>query len=388
MNLDASFCVHFEHRLRTTRDLFDPANRTLAELIESPDDGPARCVAFVDEGILHSRGRFMQQIDRYAAEHGGTLQFTAPPVRVSGGESIKNNPHKLESILQTIDHARLCRRSYVIVVGGGAVLDAVGLATSLAHRGVRLVRVASTTLSQADSGMGLKNGINAFGRKNYLGTFNPPWAVVNDEALLVSLSPRDWRCGFAEAVKVALLKDAALFDRIAAAADVIGRTEKDGFEQAVSVIRQSARLHFEHITGGSDPFERGSARPLDFGHWAAHKLEQMTDHEMRHGEAVAVGLAVDLTYANRMGWLCDSHHENILHCLEQLGFQFDHLALIDTDVLLDGIDEFREHLGGGLLMPMIREPGDPFDVQQIDLRAMMDAIEYCSDRRRLALPAV
>ena len=93
----------------------------------------------------------------------------------------------------------------MVAIGGGAVLDAVGYAAATAHRGVRLIRVPTTVLSQDDSAVGVKNGINAFGKKNFVGSFAPPHAVLNDFDLLRTLQDRDWRAGISEAVKVALL---------------------------------------------------------------------------------------------------------------------------------------------------------------------------------------
>ena len=137
-------------------------------------------------------------------------------------------------------------------LGGGAVLDAVGFAAAAAHRGVRLVRVPTTTLAQADSGVGVKNGINAFGKKNFLGTFSPPWAVINDEAFLQTLSDRDWRCGIAEAVKVALLKSERFFDQIG---EAVPRLRMRDEQALIPIVRRSAWLHLHHITDGGDPFE-------------------------------------------------------------------------------------------------------------------------------------
>ena len=91
------------------------------------------------------------------------------------------------------------------------MLDAVGFAAAIAHRGIRLVRLPTTTLAQADSGVGVKNGVNLFGKKNWLGAFAVPWAVLNDTALLATLPDRDFVAGFSEAVKVALLKSPEVF---------------------------------------------------------------------------------------------------------------------------------------------------------------------------------
>ena len=108
----------------------------------------------------------------------------------------------------------MCRHSYVIVIGGGAALDLVGFAASTAHRGVRLVRFPTTTLSQGDGGVGVKNGVNYFGKKNWIGTFSVPEAVVNDFNFLLGLPHSQKRAGYVEAIKVALIRDRSFFEFI------------------------------------------------------------------------------------------------------------------------------------------------------------------------------
>src|SRR5262249_47001338 len=156
-------------------------------------------------------------------------------------------------------------------------------AAATAHRGIRLVRVPTTTLSQCDSGVGVKNGINAFNKKNFIGTFAPPFAVINDFQLLTTLGPRDKRAGYAEAVKVACVRDAPFFEALEHDARSLDEFEPHAMRR---LIRRCAEIHINHIVNGGDPFESGSARPLDFGHWAAHKLEHLSDFRIRHGEAV------------------------------------------------------------------------------------------------------
>src|SRR6185312_16684743 len=156
----------------------------------------------------------------------------------------------------------------------------------------------TTVLAQNDAGIGVKNGINAFGAKNMLGTFAAPFAVINDGRFLATLGERDRIAGMAEAVKVALVRDAKFFAWLRAAAPRLAAFDRDAVAQS---IRRCAELHLAHIATGGDPFELGNARPLDFGHWAAHKLEVMTDHALRHGEAVALGMALDARYSVEAG---------------------------------------------------------------------------------------
>lgn len=373
MHLDSTFTVAYTHRLRCTHGLFRPDNPLLAELTGTSETGRARMVVMVDEGLAQAQTSFLSQITAWFEAHGDKVSLIGVPHLLPGGERAKQDRHTLDKALEIISQAHLCRRSYVVVVGGGALLDAVGLAASLAHRGVRLIRVATTTLSQADSALGVKNSINAFGQKNYLGVYEVPWAVINDESMLADLSQGDWICGFSEAVKVALLKDPALFEEIERNAEAIRLRDE---EASIPIIRASAKHHFDHITKNGDPFERGEARPLDFGHWAAHKLEQMSHYGIRHGAAVAIGLALDVTYARLQGWLDEAEHERILHCLDSLGFELAHPLLKDATTLMRGLAEFQEHLGGMRSIPMIRSAGDAFEVHEIDEAVMNRALEW------------
>lgn len=362
--------------MRFTRDVFAPENRTLLEILREPESAePARVLFFVDQGVALAWPMLDSAIQAYAARHESALDLAGPMSIVPGAEACKNSRAALEEVLAAMHRARLCRRSYAVVVGGGAVLDVVGFAAATAHRGVRLVRLPTTTLAQADSGIGVKNGVNLFGKKNYLGTFDVPCGVINDEQFLVSLSDRDWRCGFSEAVKVALVKDRGLFDHIVRDADRIVRRD---LQAARPVIQRSCRLHFDHIVGGGDPFERDAARPLDFGHWAAHKLEQMTEFALRHGEAVAVGVALDVAYSAGTGLLPWTEARAVHDCLRRLGFQLYHPGLRAAE-LLDGLEEFREHLGGVLTIPVLQHIGGATLVHEMSRAHISGAIEYLAD---------
>jgi 3-dehydroquinate synthase len=241
---------------------------------------------------------------------------------------------------------------------------------------VRLVRVPTTVLGQNDSGVGVKNGVNAFGKKNFVGTFAPPFAVINDIRLLDTLGERDRRAGLSEAVKVALIRDPAFFRWLAEHADDL-RAFRPG--ATAYMVRRAAEIHLEHIATSGDPFEFGSARPLDFGHWAAHKLESLTRSRLRHGEAVAIGIALDTVYSARQGFLSEADRDGVLELLERLGLRLWDEAL-DRPELLDGLAEFREHLGGELTVTLLRGIGDGFETHDIDESAMRQSIERLRHR--------
>ncbi|MEP6664077.1 MAG: 3-dehydroquinate synthase, partial [Verrucomicrobiota bacterium] len=298
------------------------------------------------------------------------------------GERVKNSYFHVSEIQSHVEKYHIDRHSYILAVGGGALLDVVGLAAATTHRGVRHVRIPTTTLSQDDSGVGVKNGINAFGKKNFIGTFSPPFAVINDFQLLSSLPARDKRAGYVEAIKVALIRDKNFFETIEHDAPLLTEFEPAAMQR---LIFRSAELHLNHIATSGDPFEFGSARPLDFGHWAAHKLEQLSDYQIRHGEAVAIGIALDVIYARKIGLLDAKSAERILILLEKLGFELFANELLNVDaennlLVLKGFEEFREHLGGELAITLLRAIGEGVEVHEMNLPKVIEAIYELQER--------
>lgn len=381
--IERSIEVRFRHQVSFTDFVFDPANPVLRDTLV--DGRPARRIKVllvVDEALSAASPELLGDIQRYFAAFPLDLDLVCPPLVIEGGERVKNGYFHITDIQSRIDQHHVDRHSYVVAVGGGALLDMVGLAAATAHRGVRHVRIPTTTLSQDDSGVGVKNGINAFGKKNFIGTFCPPFAVINDFQLLRSLPARDKRAGYVEAVKVACIRDRAFFEEIEAQAAALARFDAAPMKR---LIFRSAELHLNHIAGSGDPFEFGSARPLDFGHWAAHKLEQLSNYQIRHGEAVAIGIALDVVYGRSIGMLSAAAAERILVLLETLGFELFANELLHADkdgqlVLIRGLEEFREHLGGELTITLLEDIGRGVEVHQMCLPKVRDAITELQTR--------
>jgi 3-dehydroquinate synthase len=379
------FAVAYEYPVYFTERLFEPANPVLSEVVTRLEaDRRHRCLMFVDDGLLGARPALADEVEGYFREHTDKLALVAAPISVPGGEQVKNELFFVEQMQgQVFEHA-IDRHSYVIAVGGGALLDAVGLVAATTHRGVRLIRVPTTVLAQDDSGVGVKNGVNLYGVKNFCGTFAPPFAVLNDIDLLTPLSERDKIAGMAEAVKVALIRDGDFFAWLERSADDLITFERAAL---AAMIRRCAELHMRQIAHGGDPFETGSARPLDYGHWSAHKLESLTKHHLRHGEAVAIGIALDARYSVLAGLLPAGQEERICALLEHLGFRLWHPALEArrTDgsmAVLQGLREFREHLGGELTVTLLADIGRGVEVHEIDEPRMLAAIAWLKQRER------
>jgi 3-dehydroquinate synthase len=378
-----AFEVPFRFPVYFTSGAWHPENRAVRDAVcRLESDRRHRVLVVIDEQVALAQPTLVGQIQQYFAAHDSALQLVREPLLVAGGEAVKNDLIHTLALLQRVNEDRIDRQSFIAAIGGGAVLDMVSFAAAIAHRGVRILRFPTTVLAQGDSGIAVKNSINLFGKKNFIGTFVPPFAVINDAEALASLSLRDKIAGVSEAVKVALLKDATFYRFLEANA---ARVSTGHLDILAKVVRKAAELHLQHICGNGDPFELGSARPLDFGHWAAHKLESMTNFRLRHGEAVAIGMALDLAYSEISGFLDRATLERILRLLEAIGFRLWDDAMLERDGegrqrLVVGLSEFREHLGGELHITLLRGIGDSFEVTEMDEANVAAAVGFLERR--------
>ncbi len=373
--LHQKFSVPFEYDVLFTKHLFDIENKVFLETIRKHTQNfPVKVYFIIDDQVARHHPALTDQIKQYFQAYGTHLQLCASPLLVPGGEACKNDPKYVEEILKAVNNLAIDRQSYIVAIGGGAVLDMTGYASSIAHRGIRHIRIPTTVLAQNDAGIGVKNAINYFDKKNFLGCFTPPVAVINDNTFLTTLEERDWRAGISEAIKVALIKEASFFNFLEDHVRAFLSREEAPMDK---LIYECARLHLEHIASG-DPFELGSSRPLDFGHWAAHKLEQLTNYRLRHGEAVAIGMALDVTYSKLEGRLTASAHQRIINLIKNLQFDLFVPELLEQDedeyLLLRGLHEFREHLGGKLTIMLLEDIGKGVEVHELDENLILQSI--------------
>jgi len=374
-----SFDISYEYPVVFTRDAFSSGNRGLIEVLSRKEaDKLHRCAIFVDDGVLSALPDLADQISAYASFHAKHLKIVGKPVAVPGGERCKNDPDTIPRLLEKFSELAIDRHSFVIAIGGGAVLDAVGYAAAIFHRGVRHIRFPTTVLSQDDSGVGVKNAVNSLGLKNLVGTFAPPWAIINDSAFIDCLPAREKRAGMAEAVKVALIRDGNFFRWIESNTAALARFSRPHLEH---LIKDCAELHMRQIRLGGDPFESGSARPLDFGHWSAHKLEHLTRNEVNHGEAVAIGIALDTRYSVMAGLLPEGEDERVIRILERLGFTLWHDALRQKNPkgqlsLMQGLADFQEHLGGELTITLLADIGRGIEVHEMNAERINRCIDW------------
>jgi 3-dehydroquinate synthase len=193
------FTVPFDYPVYFASNIFHPQNGLLASVVDRQNEHQRhRIKVFVDSGVVLATTGFPEKIEAYMESHRNRLQMEGNVEIVPGGERAKNNWNLARHVMNCLAHGHLCRHSHVLAIGGGSFLDIVGLAASPVHRGVRLIRAPSTVLAQNDAGVGIKNGIDAHGMKNFAETFTPPFAVLIDFQFLRTLPKKYWTGGIAE----------------------------------------------------------------------------------------------------------------------------------------------------------------------------------------------
>jgi len=370
------FQVSFQYPVHFTHNVFHPENPLLADTI-TKESGPSRALMVIDSGIVSADSGFLKTVDTWFKLYSEQITLVKPPMIVPGGENAKNGWSSVREIMTCAGLEHVDRQSYVIAVGGGAVLDMAGFAASLVHRGIRLVRLPSTVLSQNDAGIGVKNGMNDGGAKNFAGTFAPPYAVINDFELLKTLPLKNWISGAAEAFKVAIIADKEFFNWLCENAHLIKERHQEVME---NLVYKTAQLHLHHIATSGDPFETGSARPLDFGHWAGHRLELTSNFTIGHGEAVSIGIAIDSAYAMLEGRISEDDFKALAAAMKNSGLPIksELLERLDSNGepdILKGVEQFREHLGGELCITLPNPIGSRIEVHEIDYVKLKEALK-------------
>lgn len=383
--LQQKFQVQYEYKVFFTQYLFDTGNPLLRDYLQSQQNDSRKKLLFViDQGVTDLHPRLAAQIKTYLAPL-SSFSLIENLLIIPGGEQSKNNETAFDKITEAVHQYGIDRHSYIVAIGGGSLLDIAGYAAAVSHRGIRHIRIPTTVLSQNDSGIGVKNGINFFGKKNFLGTFAPPAAVFNDDHFLTTLNERHWRSGISEAIKVALIKDAIFFDWLEKKADLLAQRDMPTMKY---LIKRCAELHLQHIAGG-DPFEMGSSRPLDFGHWSAHKLEQLTNFSVLHGEAVAMGIVLDSVYSFHSGKITEAEINRIMTLMITLGFDLSHPEMMINDEnspLIAGLNEFREHLGGQLTIMLLQAIGKGEEVHKLDIQLLKRSSDWINKNRMTWTP--
>ena len=297
---------------------------------------------------------------------------------VPQGEGSKSYA-SFEKVCEALIAARIERNDLVIALGGGVVGDLAGFAAAILRRGVDFVQVPTSLLAQVDSSVGGKTGINSPQGKNLVGAFHQPVLVVADTAVLDTLSPRQFRAGYAEVAKYGVLGDEAFFSWLEA-------NWKDVFAGG----RSSGNLAREHAIAvccrakagivARDERETGERALLNLGHTFGHALEAAAGFSGRllHGEAVALGMVLTLAFSAKKGLLPPAEAERAVHHLAATGLP-THLKDVsgdvpDADRLMDLISQDKKVKRGKLAFILMRGIGQAFvapDVDPAEVRAFL-----------------
>ena len=383
--MERTFSVPYTQRVLFTRDVFGSANTVLRDLLAGArmDGRVTKALGFVDSHVAEANPGMLQSLQSYAARHPDVFTFAAAPALITGGEACKNDFALVEQCWGAINDAGLDRHSFVFVIGGGAVLDLVCFAASTAHRGIRHVRFPTTTLSQGDGGVGVKNGVNYFGKKNWIGTFAVPYAIVNDFAFLDTLPPREKRCGLIEAIKVALIRDAEFLPLAGGARGVTWpRSIHRSWNRPCSAAR-SCTSSTSPPTATLSSRARRVRSTSDTGRRTSWSRSRTSRWRMARPSPSA------------WRWTCSTRsrpasstprpRERVLALIERVGFRIFEPELLARDArgeltILAGLEEFREHLGGELTVTLVPEIGRKIEVHEMDSQLIVAALEDLSIR--------
>ena len=344
--------------IHSAQPVLDPDNLTLAELIDG------RPVLFVVDRAVHTV--YGERLRSYADRH---LNVAASLI-CDGGEGRKTWA-QVESICSAAIECRLARHGIIAGVGGGVTLDISGFAASIYRRGISYLRIPTTLIGQVDVSIGIKQGINAAGCKNILGSFYPPMASLNDLSFLRTLHRTHIAGGLAEIIKMAILRDASLFEvledngaallqsKFAYPADVA----REVMERAEIAMLDELRVNL---------FENDLKRLVDFGHTFSPALEKASGYRLPHGYAVALDMLISTSIAVSRG-KCPKHVLSRLlrlYDLLELPLRQEWCSAAD---LYDALDRVREHRGGELNLVLPTEIGGAIFVQQVSIAELDEA---------------
>jgi 2-epi-5-epi-valiolone synthase len=282
---------------------------------------------------------------------------------LKAGESNKNFD-QVERVCDAAISAGLPRNGVMIGVGGGVVLDIVGMAAALYRRGVAFVRIPTTLLGMIDVAVGIKQAVNFGKRKNILGTFYPPIGVLNDPTFLQTASRRDLACGIAEMIKIGLVADRVLFCLLE---QYLERLMESAFQEPPAVSREILeRSQFAMMKElAPNLHEDDLKRAVDFGHSFSPTLELRSGYRLAHGEAVAIDMLLSTAIAVHHS-LCEASLFNRLIAL----YNTAGLAIIDElcslQLLMEALVDVKGHRGGNLNFPIPAGIGSCTFLQQVD----------------------
>ncbi len=328
----------------------------------------ARCAIVTDETVatLH--------LEALMASLAGA-GIDACSIAMPPGEATKSFASLERTVTGVLD-ARLERGDLVVALGGGVIGDLAGFAAAIARRGMGFVQVPTSLLAQVDSSVGGKTGINTAHGKNLVGAFHQPRLVIADTAVLDTLSPRQFRAGYAEVVKYGLINDAPFFGWLETHLDDVVA----GGPARVQAVAHSCRAKAAIVA--RDERETGERALLNLGHTFGHALEGITQYRsdvLVHGEGVAIGMVLAHAFSARMNLASPDDTARVAAHLRKAGLPTGLEAIAahvpDADALMDFIAQDKKVTRGALTFILTRGIGEAFiasDVPASEVRAFLE----------------
>nr|CAD6620706.1 3-dehydroquinate synthase [Rhizobium sp. Khangiran2] len=284
----------------------------------------------------------------------------AVSLTLPAGEKTKSFD-SLAAVADMVLSARIERNDAVIALGGGVIGDLAGFAAGIVRRGVRFVQIPTSLLAQVDSSVGGKTGINTRHGKNLLGVFHQPDLVLADTAVLDSLSPREFRAGYAEVVKYGLIDKPYFFHWL----EKHWKQVFEGGPERNEAIAISCQAKADVVV--EDERETGRRALLNLGHTFGHALEAATAYDssrLVHGEGVAIGMVLAHQFSARLNLASPDDGQRVAAHLSEVGLP-TRIADIEgelppTDVLMDAIAQDKKVKGGKLTFILTRGVGQSF----------------------------
>ena len=290
------------------------------------------------------------------------------PILIPDGETHKTID-TWNGILDRMLAARLDRKSAVLALGGGVVGDIAGFAAATYQRGIAFIQVPTTLLSQVDSSVGGKTGVNHPSGKNMIGAFYQPQAVVIDTATLATLPLAELRAGLAEVIKYGLIRDRPFFDWLENHIDALIARDPDALATAI----ETSCRHKAAVVA-ADETEQGERALLNLGHTFGHAIEAgLGFGQWLHGEAVAAGTVQAARLSARMGWLNDRDVDRIVRLFTAAGLPTEAPAL-GADRYLELMARDKKTFAGRLRLILLRSIGQGVvssDAPLEDIRAVL-----------------
>lgn len=282
-------------------------------------------------------------------------------------------------ICERLLEARVPRDGILVGIGGGVTLDVCGVAASLVRRGIAYVRIPTTLMGLIDVGVGIKSGVNFRGHKNYLGTFYPCHAVLNDPTFLETLSTVHLSEGLAEVVKIALVRDARLFAVLEEHGTSLLRARfRDTAGVGDWVIEHSIDAMEDELVGNY--YERDLARKVDFGHTFSTTVEVHSEYQVSHGAAVAIDMALSSAIAVQLGLLSMVDFDRIVNLLSTFVLPTWYEPL-DLRSCLNALAEARRHRSGNLNFVVPHGIGQTAFVQSVETSTLRESIRMLKERK-------